>query len=230
MIKIERSIVPWIYIGKMRTLNLPVAEDVIDKLFLEDCYRIGDIPYGSTVIDVGSFYGEFGIYCYKQLGCKVLAFEAARENYEIAELNASANGCSFKGYLLACKAMSDHEGSQSFGYDSNNPAESSFEKGDRPVPCTTMISEIAKAEGLWPGRKICVKLDCEGAERAIFKYDLSWLDKVYWLSMEWHNSDGHEYAEILTKAGFMVDLEGSGPKPRKQWDRSMAVGLIHARR
>ena len=79
------------------------------------------------------------------------------------------------------------------------------------------------------GRPLFVKMDCEGCETEAFK-DLSWLQRVDRVSMEWHNHDGDVFRDILIEHGFEVEIEGGGPKPRPVWDKSIGGGLLHAKR
>jgi hypothetical protein len=73
-------------------------------------------------------------------------------------------------------------------------------------------------------------MDVEGAEKLLFAYP-NWLIICDWLSMEFHNADGHLYDAILKAAGFTTEIWGGGPKQtRVKWGPSMNGGVILARK
>ena len=226
---------PFITCGNTRLLNLPHAAEVIHEVWDEDCYRLNEIPDGSIVLDVGAFYGEFGLICRKNKDCSVIAYEPARSNFEIAELNSVANRVRTQ-YVLYRSAISSIGGCLgSIFYRANHPA------GSGSIPCDGGIKETMLQTTLnlaidgaitsfGRSKTITVKLDCEGSERSIFEDDPSWIQHVHIVTMEWHNHDGDFYAGILEKNGFAVELEGGGPKPRPKWDRSIGGGYLFAKR
>jgi len=228
------SLAPTINYGRSKFLNLPHAAEVIREIVDEDCYRLGMIPDRSTVIDVGAFYGEFGLICHLNKQCKVIAFEPSVDNFQVAKANVALNNIELGSYAydLNHVAISSTNGKIEFYHRLDHPAGSSSCKmnGLAPVPvvCVTMqyvIQTVLAAFG--SENPIVVKLDCEGAEKEIFENDLDWLSHVSILCMEWHNYDGHIYADALRGQGFSVEITGSGI-PRPKYDKSMAGGLLFA--
>lgn len=227
---------PFITVGNARFLNVPHAAEVLDEIVAQDCYRLDSIPDGSLVIDVGAFYGEFGIICYKNKNCNVVAYEPARENYRIATYNAELNSCNRSvRYCLNHMAVGGSSGWTEFFYRSDHPAGSLIDGSkfgvSENVQTTTLIRAIKSPivnRGIH--ESVVVKLDCEGSEVDIFNNDLEWLALTNIVTMEWHNHDGDVYAKILEENGFTVELEGGGPKPRPKWDKSLGGGLLFAKR
>lgn len=226
---------PFITCGNARFLNLPHAKAVLNEVWDEDCYRLNEIPDGSIVLDVGAFYGEFGLICAVNKGCAVVAYEPSKINRDVTSLNFKLNGASGRYFLRDC-GIAGTKSRSSFSYREDHPAGSLFNYPhqfgkEEFVICLTLSSEIENVRvrfGL--ERPITVKLDCEGSEVGIFQDDPDWIEHVDIVTMEWHNHDGDLYAGILEKHGFDVELEGGGPKPRPKWDKSIGGGLLFAKR
>lgn len=224
---------PFITCGKTRLLNLPYAEEVVREVWDEDCYRLNEIPDGSVVLDVGAFYGEFGLICRWNKQCIVWAYEATRQNAEISEFNSIANGIGMNYILYRCAIGAASSVGKVF-YWPHHPAGSALSPYVGVCPDTVSVKtldyEIRRCrESYGFDKPITVKLDCEGSEAEIFK-DESWIPHVDIVTMEWHNHDGDFYAGILEKHGFNVELEAGGPKPRPKWDKSIGGGLLFAKR
>lgn len=225
---------PFITCGKTRLLNLPYAEEVIREVWDEDCYRLNEIPDGSIVLDVGAFYGEFGLICAVNKGCTVWAYEPTRANLDISELNRAINRQGLRHTIYHSAIGSSRSSLGKIYYRPDHPAGSGMDQYsgsvEEPVYVNTLDFELDRAIDKFGERiPITVKLDCEGSEAEIFK-DESWIPHVDIVTMEWHNHDGDFYAGILEKHGFNVELEAGGPKPRPKWDKSIGGGLLFAKR
>jgi FkbM family methyltransferase len=226
---------PFFTCGKIRLLDVPHAVEVATEVWNDDCYRIGDIPMGSIVLDIGAFYGEFGLICRLNKDCRVIAFEPSATNYEIAKLNIRVNGLEKdKLFILEHCAIRGTNGVQLFQYNPEHPAGSSICDGDtysEEVVCWSISDAVEVAMELFGSdRPVVVKMDCEGSERSIFESNPEWLLSVSIVTMEFHNHDGDFYADILEKNGFDVEITGGGPKPRPKWDKSIGGGLLFAKK
>lgn len=198
---------PFLTYGPMRLLNLPGAKAVYDEVLVEDCYRREHVPKGAIVLDVGGFYGEFGIWCAVEKKCYVHIFEPSPSSFEIAKINCDLNNC--EADVSACAIGRTFE-VRSFSYQENNPTNSQFSLCGINVNCSTLPDEVACAK-LLHDDLIVVKLDCEGAEREIFE-DESWLKDVHMVMLEFHNKDGPLYREILARHGFELDTTDPNPE------------------
>jgi FkbM family methyltransferase len=202
---------PILTYGKLRLLNVPGGKPVYDEVLVADCYRRHTVPKGSTVIDVGGFYGEFGLWCAVEKGCVLAIYEPSKISWQIAVLNARLNDTPDLQIYVVNKAIGRGDVSRSFCYSPQHPAGSRIGEGNESylTECTTLASAIPRYAG--EKEVLCVKLDCEGAEREIFQ-DESWIPCVSWLAMEWHNKDGNHYRDILLKHGFRVELSEENPE------------------
>lgn len=219
---------PFIEFEGVRVLNLPASKAVCDEVWTQDCYRFREIPAGSLVIDGGAFYGEFSVLMAKT--CYVVAIEAAKPNAEILVANLKLPSEARPVYFIHGTLGV----SGKWVYNPEHPAGSHVvsEDGGKLYHLGQLIEthrEKAANELGHPPVAVAVKLDIEGAESEVFK-DTTWIDYVTIVMMEWHNYDGHIYAEILRNKGFHVELEGNGPKPRPAYDASFKGGLLWAKR
>jgi FkbM family methyltransferase len=206
---------PFLHYGTIRLLNLPHAKAVADEVLVEDCYRKEEVPHGAIVLDVGGFYGEFGIWCSVERACQVTIYEPSLV-YEVAWTNQALNSAHVE--VRNC-AIGGRTGLRLFRFRPEHPAGSALSdnEGD-PTPTVSLSEEVKRFRNF---KVIVVKLDCEGAEREIFE-DESWLKDVYIVTMEWHNKDGHHYKEILERHGFDVSLD--------QIDPEVVRGMLFAKR
>ena len=224
-----RNETPFIEVEGLRFLNVPSAQAVIDEIFRDDCYRISEIPNGCTVFDVGAFYGEFGIYMAAKKGCLVFAFEPAPLNFDIAKQNLenNSNVHNLLSYSLSPSPITGNGQKVGIFYRPDHPAGSQVNELEFAGDVQSIrLSELVKNKP----RPICVKLDCEGAEVGIFRDDPSWIEQVDFITMEWHNHDGHLYKNELLKRGFKVELCGGGPLPKPAWEFGMTGGLLFSKR
>jgi FkbM family methyltransferase len=215
---------PFLHYGNIRLLNLPHAKAVADEVLVEDCYRKEEVPYGAIVLDVGGFYGEFGIWCAVERKCFSWIYEPSPSS-KIVYFNVLANAAETAWFEEV--AIAKIASTRSFHYNHDHPAGSTFNGvGNSHVCCRTLAGEILFSQNFIGSNygqtpRVVVKLDCEGAEREIFQ-DESWLKNVYIVTMEWHNKDGHHYKEILERHGFDVSLD--------QTDPEVVRGMLFAKR
>lgn len=210
-VKAESSGEPFLTYGNLRMLNLPYAKPVYDEVLIEDCYRKDKIPEKCTVIDVGAFCGEFGLWCAANKDCRVVMIEPSL-NHHIISYNRELNSKLFKQPVFIIHgSVGGRDEPRAFSYNFSTPAASMLgETGNSVVTdCRTLSHVLRLTASIRP---ICIKLDCEGAEREIFD-DETWLDQnVYLVLMEFHNKDGQRYREILTRHGFKVEMSDENPE------------------
>ena len=208
--------------GPITVIDAPEVGQIIKEVFDGDCYHINEIPEGSTVIDVGAFYGEFSLMCAVLRGCSVLAYEPSPETFSVLLKNLSLNGEKAKAIKPHDIGVSNFCGEAVFSHWPLHPGGSGF----REIPDSTQsaVKVVPIADPVLVaehrGRPIVVKLDCEGSEREIFS-DIAWLKKVQMVAMEWHNCDGQFYRGILESKGFKVTTDG---------DVSRSGGILIAHR
>jgi len=226
--------------GSIKFLNVPHAAALVNEIFDEDCYSFDRIPPDTIVLDIGAFYGEFGIRCAVEKHCRVIAYEPSSENRTILELNRRLNDLKTENFVVSPLAIGT-PGTRLFSHRSLHPAGSLLAteaakhvaadigtSSTYEVECVGILGEIQKAKDSWGDLPVCVKMDCEGAEHEIFANYADWIGQVSVIAMEWHNYDGDHFHSILAAQGFATHVEGGGPKPRPVWDPSIGAGLLFA--
>jgi FkbM family methyltransferase len=199
-------------------LALPVYEEVIQR----DCYRVGSIPENAEwIIDIGAFHGEFMLWAHKHRPyARLVGYEPYWINFAQARNNLQWE--TSNGFDLQMRPVMDAECRCDIAFTKVHPAGSMVYKRDDGELKAVSIDSVVAGK-----RRIALKMDCEGSERAIFS-SLDWLERVDWLAMEFHNHDGDEFKLLLMREGFEVlSLEGCQGDP---WDKSMAGGILIARR
>ena len=209
-------------------LNVPSARELLDEVVDGDCYGVESIPQNCRVLDLGACYGEFSLLASKR-GLVVKAVEPSLHSHFVLQANVRLNrNPDIRVVRGAVVATETHDKVGHF-YNPSHPAgSSSFSiEGEallESVPAYT-INQLTSGWDHW-----AIKMDIEGSERCLFEKP-NWLMICDWLSMEFHNGDGHHYGQILKKAGFTVEIYGCGPKQaRSKWDPSMVGGIALARK
>jgi FkbM family methyltransferase len=212
--------------GTIKLFDAPHTAAVANEIFEEDCYNFARIPADSIVLDIGAFYGEFGIRCAVEKHCRVVAYEPSTENRSILTTNKQLNDLTEDRFVISPLAIGT-PGRRSFMHRAEHPAGSMLEVEARKhgcigdsyeVECAGIGGQIETAKSRWGNLPICLKLDCEGAEHEIFADHEKWIDQVNVIAMEWHCYDGVHFKSLIEPRGFTVLVEGGGPKPRPLWD------------
>ena len=75
------------------TFDAPAGtEDIVHEVFDEDVYRVGTIPRGSVVVDIGAHVGMFALRCALERGCTVTCFEPHPDNLPTLRANVERHG------------------------------------------------------------------------------------------------------------------------------------------
>jgi FkbM family methyltransferase len=193
-----------------------VREQFVDRFYL----RHFQAPAGRTpmVMDVGSYIGDFALFCAHELGARVLAYEPTAENRAMLERNIALNpqlagriavvpkGIAATSQVLANVQTHGREIHVSSYMYSDDP-----EAERRMLPCDTLDEAIAE-HGL--ERVDLLKVDCEGGEYDIFPAtDRETYDRIGSIVFEWHRLDDWEprlrrVADSLRAVGFTVTFRG----------------------
>lgn len=214
------------------------AQGVIDEVCAQDVYRIGEIPLGASVLDIGAHIGTFTCRCIVERKCDVVAYEPNPISMAWLERNIQLNHRlgEFATGIAFSEAVGFPGGDRLFECNLDHPAGSGFKSTNDhgkvvevPVVCITLPQIIGDV-----GSTDVLKLDCEGAEAEIFSdpnFDIAIRD-VSIVLMEWHSHDGYIYRDALQTLGFKVELTG-GSLPNGDltpYDKSMTGGMLYARR
>jgi len=221
---------PFFELEGIKLLNVPKARSVALEVVQQDRYQVvGLLDESWSVLDLGSFYGEFSLLAHK-LGChKILGVEATLESYLVSRMNQFRQTGKFSGmFRLGAAVLEDTGQMVAHHVWNHHPAGSGppHENSTLFMVSAVSVLELVKE---FQGERLFVKIDIEGAEKGLFQ-NTEWLEGVQALSMETHDYDADVFGQILQKAGFQVKLL-EDDYPPVEWDKkSMPRGLVIARR
>ena len=171
----------------------------IREVWLEEAYKLPVNMRPKIVVDLGANIGLTSLWLAKRYGCdKIIAIEPCVENAQIARQNLERNGvCA--DVIEAAVGPTDGTVHFSEARDSNMGR---IGFGDRTVQMLSMLSILSRLPS--PGYADLVKMDIEGAEQELLTADLSWLQKVKSLIIEFHPTlvDYPGLVNSLREAGF----------------------------
>ncbi len=173
---------------------------------IESSYGIADISFepGDVVLDLGAHVGVVSIYIASHHpGVTVYAFEPVAANFERLRRNVEANGVEGNvvcvnvavtgdGRDLALVGNLAHNsgGATAFGPSAGRAGPTATGTGDREkARVESMTLQEIFDEYVGPGRCKLLKIDVEGAEYEILQADPELLDRVDYLSAEFHTNN-----------------------------------------
>lgn len=214
---------------KFRPYHARVAEDLIfemtpgtgDWFTLYECairrdYFQGSVLGaldGSTVIDIGANFGAFTVLASRIVGPRgrVVAFEPDPRTFARLERNVKTNGCS---NVTCCNyAVSGADGEISFYRHEKSAYGSIVAAVDGRISSsseifTVPVRDIFSILNELDGEIGLMKIDCEGAEYAIFdRLENKDVKRVNHITLEYHEVPGRSHAELKSRLavwGFLV--------------------------
>lgn len=193
-----------------------VWEQFIDRHYLAQFQsQDGRSP---VVVDIGSYIGDFALYCAHELRARVVAYEPTKENFVMLEKNLALNphlaarvtavnrGVAATSEILANVQVIGREIHVSSTWYADDPAAE-----HRTFECDT-LTEILEKHRL--DSVDLLKIDCEGGE-----YDIipttpkESFDRIISVVYEWHKIPGWELKleaveRKLREVGFRVERVG----------------------
>jgi FkbM family methyltransferase len=170
----------------------------IREVWLDEAYKLPINQKPKFIVDLGANIGLTSLWLAKRYGCdKIIAIEPSVENARIARQNLERNGVCAE---VVEAAVGSTDGTVCFSEaQESNIGRTGF--GDRTVPMVSMFSVLSR---LPLGYADLVKMDIEGAEQDLLSGDLSWLEKVKSLIIEFHPTlvDYPGLVNRLREAGF----------------------------
>lgn len=190
----------------------------IQRVVVENCYRLPPSMAGQNVIDVGGHIGSFAVKA-AAAGARVISVEPEASNATLLRINAAGN--EYKGRPLdlavICAAVGDH-GLRRLYLDEENTGCHSFQpnlEGRRrrhfqdvlTIELEALMDHYFPEVGLSSFRVDLLKLDCEGSEMEILQslLDSSRLAAVGAVLVEFHDRSGRSAGAItdaLAREGF----------------------------
>jgi len=224
-------------IGQVKVLYRREADDwiVVNEVFNEDVYRISQIPLESTVIDLGAHIGTFALRCAKERKCTVYAYEPSFKTFQMLKRNIKLNNLEDKvkafrqaiGGKAGIRTLYSYPKSRQSATLFRNHFGNSYylEKENVQVITLQQVFENNKIKNC-----SVLKMDIEGAEKEVFTEKWApYLQKSECILLEWHNYDGHIYANFLKRLGFSTELAGTGV-PQPKYDPTFARGMLYAKK
>lgn len=172
-------------------------------------HELRDNPYGiddanlngdDIIIDVGANVGMFSIYAHMKYGCKIIAFEPIKANFDNFRRNILLNGLDMENFEIHNCAITGKEGEIiTFGkFDYNSGCASKFwDYKNNSEDCKTeTLSKYIK-----PNCKF-LKIDCEGSEYEIIPTILDKINVFEYIGIEYHevlNNSPQELHELIKK-------------------------------
>ncbi|MDR3113286.1 MAG: FkbM family methyltransferase [Endomicrobium sp.] len=192
--------------------------EVILEIFYNDAYQVNsNSKY--TVIDIGMNVGIASLYFAKYINIlNIYAFEPFKDLYTQAQDNFNLNKDISHKIIPHNSAVSDvNEQRQAFYFTDRKISSTIYSDVNLPqnhsikteIVNVFSIADILKKIKLETESRILLKLDCEGAEYAIFKLlDISGLldkkERIDLVMLEYHGLSGDAIlTEILAKNGFV---------------------------
>lgn len=160
---------------------------MVFKELKDDIYGVenASLEPQDTVIDVGANVGMFSIYVNKKFGCKIIAFEPLKENYDNFKRNILLNRLNPDDFEIYNFAVTDKSGDfLKIGVQDWNLGGSSLyykNSGNSQIVETITLKEFIN-----PSCKF-LKMDCEGSEHLIIPSIIDVINTFKYIGIEYHD-------------------------------------------
>ncbi len=194
-----------------------VQEQFLDRDYVRE-FRVpeGRLP---VIVDIGSYIGDFALWCAQEFGARVVAYEPTAENFAMLTKNIDLNPHIVERVTAVNRGVAAvscveanvqvigreiHASTEMYGV--GHSAEC------RQFQCDT-LTELLDRHAI--GDVDLLKVDCEGGEYSIFlSTPVATYDRIKAIVYEWHKIDGwagklEAMEQTLRLAGFTVKRMGS---------------------
>lgn len=201
-----------IFLDSLTSLTVP-------EVFIElnqDVYGVenADICENDTVIDVGANVGMFSIYVNKRFGCKVIAFEPLKENYENFKRNILLNNLNPNDFEIYNLAVTDKDGDYvKIGKQEWNLGGSSIyykNNVNSEFVHTTTLKRFITSDCKF------LKMDCEGSEYVILPSIIEVINTFKYIGIEYHKVNS--LGDVLELKKYLEDHFNGIITPQKLTD------------
>lgn len=174
----------------------------VREVWVEEAYRPpAEIPL-DTVVDLGMNIGLTSLWYGMHGASRLRCMEPLGANMALGRRNLTQNGVSAE-FVQA--AIGPEDGTTRFRVDPRYSTRGRVDgTGELEVPVVSMGTLLADID--WVD---LVKIDVEGAEIGLFRGDVSWLDKVNAIIIEFDAGNPRELAPIVEARGFRFVPAGS---------------------
>jgi FkbM family methyltransferase len=154
------------------------------------------IESDESVIDIGAHVGLFTVYASQFCkNRKIISCEPIKENFEILKENVNINNLS--NITLYNNAITDKNGKVKVYLNNDSAANSIYGDGENYEEISTLSLSKILDENI--NEKICLKLDCEGAEYQIINNTPDkYFEKISKICLEYHiiNDDKNQLKKL----------------------------------
>ncbi len=209
-------------------LKIETAEElfIINEVFFENCYNFIVANEEVIVIDIGMNVGFASLFMANKPNVrKVYAFEPFSKTYEAALANFANNPKQAKKILAHNYGLGDtnekihvpYSGSDRGKNQSitlNQPADSIADAAKVAIDIKDTSEVIAKVLEENGDASIYIKMDCEGAEFAIFDVlaKTTLAEQIKGMMIEWHFKEPDGIIQFLQDNSFKMIKTNLGPK------------------
>lgn len=165
----------------------------VPEVFIElrnDIYGVenANLTSDDTVIDVGANVGMFSIYVNKKFGCKIIAFEPLKVNYENFKRNILLNKLNPDNFEIYNVAVTDKDDDEvRIGLQEWNLGGSSIYYNNNVN--YQLSKTVTLRNFITPNCKF-LKMDCEGSEYAIIPSIIDIINTFKFIGIEYHAVKG----------------------------------------
>lgn len=189
-LKLVTDTVNGIEISILDSVNSWTVTEVFEEL-KQNPYGIDDVilTKDDILIDVGANIGMFSIYAHMKYGCKIIAFEPMKDNFENFKRNILLNGLDIDYFQLHNCAVTDKDGDiiRLGKLDHNSGgATKVFNYVSNYEECRT--ETLSKY--ITPKCKF-LKIDCEGSEYEIIPTIVNKLNNFDYIGIEYHETQNN---------------------------------------
>ena len=199
--------------GAVTLREAPADRYTLEEIVCHQVYRqvVDSVRDVQTILDIGANIGITSRYLGAHFPtCKIFAVEADAGNHEILEINTRClrqNGrfnCVLGAAWSKTGKLAIRRPDGAEGYATFEVGEIEDQVSEAPVLQGYSMNEITALSGF--DTLDLVKMDIEGAEIAVFKGNLGWLDRTNALAIEFHGDSRHqtEFDATMAVRGFQV--------------------------
>lgn len=188
----------------------PTDYFTLSEVFREELYRFRATgPF--AFMDIGANVGMASLYFAKNHEGPVIAYELVPETAKSAKLNVALNPDLAPRIQLVHSGLGKQAAKMTMRFDPQSTACNSVynQSGDQQTEVTLLdaAAELVQISSTYPDRKLCVKLDAEGAEYDILDRwtEAKCMELIDLLFLEWHVVSGRTVDQLranLRLAGF----------------------------
>ena len=171
---------------------------IIREIYQENVYQLkpGDVS-NKVIVDIGANIGIFSLYCWQHGAKRVIAYEPEPHNLEIfkrncdQEIELHETAIAQTPYILL---SNDGGGSHA------------VQKGGSRCPAVTLFNALENLD-----RVDVLKMDIEGGEYQALTYaPAETLDKIQYLTMEYHGTDRETFGAMIAELSTTFNLHFFG--------------------